>query len=531
MNKLFLYWHTVRNMKLSQVYYRIVKKLGLRSSLGVHPAPMPRKEQLSVVAGVPELDCDPDFLNRFPADEILAGKLTFLYESEVFDGNGSWSFPNQTPLWNYNLHYFEFLFSLTAKFRETGDMQYLGGIKAYISRWIAHNPQSAGGPGWDAYPIALRLINWLECYMQLREALCQDGEFAQLMLHSMYDQYVFLANHLEKDLLGNHYFEDLKTLVICAVFFGDDRLFGKALKEWKLQCREQILPDGMHFELSPMYHKIILEDVLRVAVVLKHAGKSDPEVEGYLQPMLDVAYSLEEGLERVPLFNDCGNNVAKSLQALIRAADHHFGIYPQYKPHLPDSGYYILKQGEWKLIVDAGQPGPKYLPGHAHCDAMSFELFCAGKPVLVNCGTYAYQCADRLVYKNTAAHNTVMRSGIEQSQCWGSFRMARRASVVVKQVDDHSISMEMRDQKGGTICRHITLESTGLRIQDTCEGQTLQAYLHCVPGESKVTITADSGSLCRIGDMPYAPDYGKREEVPTYCIEGMQTLAYGVLFR
>ena len=43
------------------------------------------------------------------------------------------------------------------------------------------------------------------------------------------------------------------------------------------------------------------------------------------------------------------------------------------------SGFYIFKQNDWKLIVDAGQPGPAYIPGHAHCDAMSFELFKAGE--------------------------------------------------------------------------------------------------------------------------------------------------------
>lgn len=528
MNKLFLYWHTVRYMKPGQVYYRIRKMLKLKSTLGIQPAPMPKKEQLRPIATMPELDNDPVFLKRFPTEELLEGKLTFLYESEQFDGDGKWEFPNRTSLWNINLHYFEFLFSLTAKYRETNDARYLEAVKAYISCWIAHNPQSAGGPGWDAYAVSLRLVNWLGCYTALREELEKDATFVQSVVGSMYEQYAFLANRLEKDLLGNHYFEDLKTLVICSVFFHDDKMFWPALRELKKQCQEQIFLDGMHFELSPMYHKIILEDVLRVAVVLKDAGRSDPELEGYLQPMLDVAYSLEEGLERIPLFNDCGNNVAKSLQALMDAAFNHFGLVPQYKPRLPDSGYYIFKQGQWKLIVDAGQPGPPYIPGHAHCDAMSFELFRAGKPVLVNCGTYAYQCADRLVYKNTAAHNTVMRKGIEQSQCWGSFRMAKRASVRAKKVDDTSITMEMRDQQGGIVCRSIVMEPDRLCIQDTSKNQPLQAYLHHAPLESERKLIADSGTIQRIGSMSYAPDYGKKYLIDTFLLEGFQKLRYWV---
>ena len=76
-------------------------------------------------------------------------------------------------------------------------------------------------------------------------------------------------------------------------------------------------------------------------------------------------------------------------------------LYPEQdisihnKSRFVDSGFYIFKQNDWKLIVDAGQPGPAYIPGHAHCDTMSFELFRAGKPVIVNCGTYAYQCKER----------------------------------------------------------------------------------------------------------------------------------------
>ena len=69
-----------------------------------------------------------------------------------------------------------------------------------------------------------------------------------------------------------------------------------------------------------------------------------------LQPMLDVAWSLEEGLDRIPLFNDAGNNVAKSLQALVSACKEHFGITPEYKSRFIDSGFYIFKQNDWNAL-------------------------------------------------------------------------------------------------------------------------------------------------------------------------------------
>ena len=162
------------------------------------------------------------------------------------------------------------------------------------------------------------------------------------------------------------------------MFFNNIPVLNASLKAFRKECKEEILSDGMHFELSLMYHKLILEGMIRVAVALRERGKPDAEIEHYLQPMLDVAWSFEEGLERVPLFNDSGNNVAKSLQALVTAGKKQFGIQPVYKAKFENSGFYIFKKDDWKLIVDAGQPGPAYIPGHAHCDAGSFELFKAG---------------------------------------------------------------------------------------------------------------------------------------------------------
>ena len=41
--KLFLYGHTVWNMKPSQIYSRVKKKLGLSCTLGICPAPMQKQ--------------------------------------------------------------------------------------------------------------------------------------------------------------------------------------------------------------------------------------------------------------------------------------------------------------------------------------------------------------------------------------------------------------------------------------------------------------------------------------------------------
>ena len=304
---------------------------------------------------------------------------------------------------------------------------------------------------------------------------------------------------------------------MAAIFFQDEAVLNKALIAFKIECKEEILSDGMHFELSPMYHKIIFEGMLRVAVALRGAGRQDKEIESYLQPMLNVAFSFEDGLDRVPLFNDCGNNVAKSLDALLITAEQQFGLKPIFRGRLEASGFYIFEKNIgghiWKLVVDAGQPGPKYIPGHAHCDAMSYELFCDGKPVVVNCGTYAYQSKERSFFRSTAAHNTVMITGTEQSQCWGIFRLAKRSSTRVLDITDDSITMEMADYKGQKVKRTIVLSNV-LTIADEAKGYHLSSFIHCL-SKNQAIITKEN-MMAQVSY--YAVDYGKKEKITTQII-------------
>ena len=499
MGRVSLYYHTVKNMKPSQVLSRLRIKLGKGCPLGVVPA----NDYIGIqkVESPECLDFDPVFLARFPVSELMENKITILHSSKNFDWRSRWEFADKSALWNFNLHYFEYLFPLVKSWKDTGDRKYLDKTVEMINGWIDKNPIGTS-PAWASYTTALRIVTWISWYGYVVEAI--DEGFRMKFLSSLHMQFVYLASHLEKNILGNHYFEDLKSLVLAAVFFKDDAVLEKSLTDLKAECKEEILPDGMHFELSPMYHKIIFEGMLRIALALRGAGRQDPEIESYLQPMLDVAYSFEDGLDRMPLFNDGGNNVAKSLDALIATANRCFDLKPQFKGQLKDSGYYIFEKivdGKlWKLIVDAGQPGPSYIPGHAHCDAMSFELFCDGKPIVVNCGTYAYQCKERSFFRSTAAHNSVMIDDAEQSQCWGAFRLAKRSSTKVLAVDEDSITMEMTDQKRRKVVRTIAL-SDCLAI----------SYIHNLGNMSALlTDAAEEVSMSL-----YAWDYGEITKIST----------------
>ena len=184
------------------------------------------------------------------------------------------------PLWRFNLHYHEFLLPLAKAYLDTSDDRYLDKAKTIVANWINACPCDKGGVAWDPYVISMRIVSWLAFYGELAEKLDHDANFIARLNSSLAKQYVYLSKHLEKDLLANHYLENLKALVILACYFDDAGTLDIAVPKLLEQVEEQILPDGMHFELSPMYHKIVLEDLMRVASCLEKRGCAKWELVG-----------------------------------------------------------------------------------------------------------------------------------------------------------------------------------------------------------------------------------------------------------
>ena len=79
-------------------------------------------------------------------------------------------------------------------------------------------------------------------------------------------RFAALAEQLEFHLLANHLLANLKALVFAGAFFqgtgGSDDGWPGADSCCGGRLTEQILADGGHFELSPMYHSLILEDLM-----------------------------------------------------------------------------------------------------------------------------------------------------------------------------------------------------------------------------------------------------------------------------
>ena len=487
----------------------------------------------------------------------------FLNISDICTSPLHWNRLAQEKLWLYNLHYFDDLNASGASERKDWHA-------SLILRWITDNPP-AYGIGWDSYPTSLRIVNWIKW-------LVGGGDPVPGMLRSLFFQSHWLSNRLERHLLGNHLFANAKALIFTGLFFQGERgskWLESGLKIVSYELSEQVLPDGGHFERSPMYHAIFLEDLLdlinstrywpglipsgaidywretaeRMAYWLQGMTHPDGEISFFNDSAIGIACKPSELLsyaERLDLTGVSRSRVGVCASIITSASE----LQPKSSfVHYQDSGYVRLEGVVFKAFLDVAPVGPDYLPGHAHADTLSFELSVFSQRVIVNGGTSCYGSGvERLLERRTAAHSTVEIAGVDSSEVWGGFRVARRA---------YPFDLELQPGSGYVACSHNgytrlpgtpvhrrvwQMTEDSFQVNDTVRGGKYTSRARYIfhpaiqvaatdtntwhltlAGGQRLRLTAQAGQG-RIEPASYAPQFGKQVPTQSLVIE----LAAGV---
>ncbi|HEX2255865.1 MAG TPA: alginate lyase family protein [Afifellaceae bacterium] len=377
-----------------------------------------------------------------PASMTGPRRFTFLNREGEAATAADWSAPDTARLWLYNLHYFDDLSAAGAADRAVWH-------GALIARWIAENPPGQG-PGWEPYPLSLRIVNWVKWAVRTGG----QGEAAR---DSLAAQARHLARRIEWHLMANHLLANAKALVFAGCWFDGTEADGwreTGLGILARELPEQVLADGGHFERSPMYHAIVLEDLLDLVNLARAFPETVPEA---------MVASWRTAAERmrlwlaamihpdgdIAIFNDAAFGVAPRRDDLDAYADRlGLGPAPSVGPgvtHLEASGYVRVEQEDLMAILDVAPVGPDYQPGHAHADTLSFECSVRGRRLVVNGGTSTYEPGPRRAYeRSTAAHSTVEIAGENSSEVWAAFRVARRARPFGLNVDERGGEVVVR---------------------------------------------------------------------------------------
>lgn len=395
---------TIRYLKPKQVYYRLYYLIKGYFGRSTYLRKIP--DQYSPLEWKQFLPNQPSYLKE--------NTFVFLNIQQRFAKDIDWNCGKYGKLWIYNLNYFDFLNQ-----PDVSDFEGLNLIEDYIRN------DAILKDGKEPYPISLRGINWIKF---LSRYCIINSDIDQ----TLYYHYQILFHNLEYHLLGNHLLENGFSLFFGAYYFQDNALYKRAVQILKAELNEQILSDGAHFELSPMYHQIILHRMLDCINLIENNPWKTDELLQFLkqkaQKMLAWLKAITYKDGSVPMVNDCAYDIAPAPIQLFDYANN-LGVLFKVST-LKESGYRMFRRENYELFVDVGNIGPNYQPGHAHSDTFSFELYMNGAPVIVDTGTSTYEKnARRQLERETISHNTVKIGNEDQSEVWGGFRVAARARI------------------------------------------------------------------------------------------------------
>ena len=478
----------------------------------------------------------------------------------------------------------------------SGDETYATAARDVIEQWIAANPY-AGSVNWSCtMEVALRILSlsWLFHAFSGSQSW-KDSEFQSVLLRTLYLHGDFTARHLERaDVNGNHFTADAAGLVFAGLFFGEGEPAGQWLATgWDILLKEmprQVFADGVDFEASVPYHRLVQELFLLPALYRLQLGLDVPtEYRDRLIAMarFTAAYSRPDGTS--PLCGDAddaralpfggqplldhrylpgitGALFSKELLAVSSGpVEEAFWLLGEEQAKLiscrvgksvgseafPAGGFYVMRNDDGDhVFIDCGPLGLAGRGGHGHNDLLSFEAALIGVRLIVDCGTFVYTAdyAERNRFRSTAYHNTPQIAREEINRFVGSNMLWVMHNDAVHEVRQWSCAAEQDEFMGAhdgymrlpepvKIVRRIRLEHVAHRIHvtDAIEGDTNASVtipLHLAPGVTAI-IAHDGRVLLASGENRFVLHWsgGQQFGWKLSVCEGRVSESYGKAVR
>lgn len=366
--------------------------------------------------------------------------------------------------------------------------------RSLLAAWIeAHPPRN--GEAWHPYPLSTRVGNWVAAVTLLPELATDE------VSRSAWQQLERLVHNVEDDILGNHVIRNARALVLGGAAFGEAALTRRGIEVLRRELPEQILADGGHYERSPAYHLVVLRDLLEVQAASPHSWLGET-----IEQMRAFAASLQRPDGAPALFND-GASDAPRLE--LPAPPEGLTVHEQ-------SGFAVVRDGDLWLAFRCGVPAPRFLPAHAHADALSLQLWWGGRPVLVDPGTSTYEPGTlRDLERGTGTHSTVQVDGHDQFRMWGAFRGGPLPDVRLRYARASSLEASVGWPGGIRHIRRVEWRDDEVSIADTVTGKgrhRIESRLVWAPGAPAVELEV-AGAAQREEQAWTSERHGER--VPT----------------
>jgi len=397
-----------------------------------------------------KIDWHQDFKSGRCWPEVHFSKVAIVDPSDESDVKVPWE-----------LSRLQHLTDLGRAFWLTDSNQWLDEFRSLVSDWEERNPIDVGVNWTCSMEVAIRAINiiWGLHFFSAGNRL--EEPFARRAIRLLYYHGLHIERNLETIAKGsntNHLLTNYLGLFYLGVLFPEfDRSYG-----WRKMAKHgleeemmlQVAPDGVDYEGSTSYHRLV-EEIFLSAYILgeRNDFNFSPTYRDRLSKMLDFSMAITAPSGYAPLTGDNDDGfivklatdnpadhrqlVEIGLTALERNVPERFSrseaqlwyhgpeslkVDPvTYKPKsvlFKSTGYAVIQNKDFHLTFNAGRVGDKTQGGHKHNDLLAVTLEVGGAPYLVDAGTCCYTSNYRMRNhsRSTAAHNTVSIDSEEQNR-------------------------------------------------------------------------------------------------------------------
>ena len=378
------------------------------------------------------------------AARVLAGRFRLIGEEH---GLTSWSEnPSPDKEWLIALHKHYFLPDLLLAHRSTGETAYLDAFATLLTSWLDEM-----GSGFDAHSDAQveakRLESWVAAFVLLRSTAptALDPAVLRRWVQRMGDEAAYVAAHLKP--VRNHRTFQLSSVFAVGVLFPEltqaAALADVGRRELSANLLTDLLPDGVHVEMSSHYHQLVTQTAVDfVDLARRNAIALDPVLLERVHAALRWAMWMQWPDGSIPLLGDSDDGGQRSL--LLRGSELYEDPELRFAATLgaagrppsstsrafEDSGYLVMSDrwgrdpGEFAtrthVVFDCARLGEG---SHSHYDLFSFCLHADGRPAVVDPGRFTYSSTVgqdgvdwRHAFKATRAHNTVTIDDADQTR-------------------------------------------------------------------------------------------------------------------
>ena len=353
------------------------------------------------------------------AAAILGGALVFAGRRFPLSET-PWPVDTGTPAADDVLNGFGWLRDLRALGTEEARQK----ARALTLGWIAAHRRWSH-PAWRADVLGERLVNWLTN----SDFLGGEGDFRRAFLDSTSRQARHLARVAASAPRDARLFAAVKGLIYAGICLpGREADVGAGLALLDREISGQILPDGGHFQRSPMLQLEVLRHLVDTRATLAAAHvEVPPPLQMAIDRMAPMVRCLRHGDGRLPLFNDGSEGDEKDISMVLAQT----GTRGKALSSAPHSGFHRLAAGPTILIADTGPPAPPGAGRGAHAGTLSFEMSVGKDRLIVNCGGRPHDDGNwGAALRATAAHSTVVVDDVNSSELLAGGGLGRHPAEV-----------------------------------------------------------------------------------------------------